>query len=111
MRNPIQGTFTMNAQRFEKEFLRNNLPYIIKINRETNNYYFINRDYSYMGFSDVEQNADETQFTLIHLYNDGCQPWCSKTCMKNYIRKLELEIEKNNGICKSHIYIPYFGET
>ena len=87
-------------------FIRKNFPYCLEINNKTNEVYYINRDYEYIGFntknfSDIR--GDSVDFKRTYIYDDGSKPWCN---MKNYndaVNKIQ-EFCKGKTI-KTPIYI------
>ena len=65
-------------------FIRKNFPYCLEINNKTNEVYYINRDYEYIGFntkcfSDIRD--DSVDFERTYIYKDDSKPWRN---MKNY---------------------------
>ena len=80
-------------------FLRLCLPYIIAYNEDE--YYFIDREYKYMG---TEKKSIETEKELkrIYLFNDNTKPFDSIKLYYKYIRNLDkIEKELNLKNCKS----------
>ncbi len=101
---------TINETKYERKYLRKNLPYIVEFNRKSKDYYLINRDYEYIGYDNVksltkiETDIDKTKsdygYDKIYLYNDGCKPWNDKQYMIDYIKNYLTEINKLNN-CKN----------
>lgn len=81
------------------EFLRLCLPYVIEYNEDE--YYFIDRNYVYMG---TEKRSIETDKKLkrIYLFNDNTKPFDSISLYYKYIRNLnKIQEELNLKNCKS----------
>jgi len=90
-----------------KQTNRTNIPYCLGVNKNTNEIYFIDRNYTYMGYGTKSLSAireDSTDFERIYIYNDGSKPWKqegtrglpSKETRENYINA----INKILNICK-----------
>ena len=75
-----KGSFSINEDK-----IRYYLPYIIEYNLD--DYYFINRDYSYIELNckSLEKNSD---FKRIYLFNDGNKPWDKKSNYYKYLDNL-----------------------
>ena len=59
-----------------KQTNRYNFPYCLDINTNTNEVYFIDRDYNYMGFFTKSlRDMREDSFERHYIYNDGSKPW------------------------------------
>lgn len=107
---------TINNIRYEKEYLRKSLPYIIEFNDKTKDYYLINREYEYIGYNiknvkEIEEFSNKLpidfKYVRIYLYDDGTKPWNHKKYMIKYIEKY-LEIKSNLNNCKNHIsFLPF----
>ena len=63
-----------------KTFLRKYVPYVIRWDIN-NNYYFVNRDYEYIGLN--IKSIDYIEGGKAYLFNDGNKPWDNRN---DYIR-------------------------
>jgi hypothetical protein len=104
---------SINNVKYLREDLRKQLPYIIEFNKNTKDYYLLDRDYMYIGYEniknlqEIEPNLDINDYERIYLYNDGCQPWYGKKYLIKYIDKLYNEQSILNN-CKNHNIIILF---
>jgi hypothetical protein len=118
-RNGKNYSYTINSVKYDRTILREQLPYLIEYNKNTKDYYIVNRDYEYMGYnSKLNPSVDDTPMDFleyeellknplyepeeqiwfrIYLYNDDTSPLISKTDMINYIKKLNKEKETLNN--------------
>lgn len=118
-RNGKNYSYTINSIKYDRTILREKLPYLIEYNKNTKDYYIVNRDYEYMGYnSKLNPSVDDTPMDFleyeellknplyepeeqiwfrIYLYNDDTSPLISKTDMINYIKKLNKEKETLNN--------------
>ena len=109
----INDMVSINNVKYLREDLRKQLPYIIEFNKNTKDYYLLDRDYMYIGYEniknlqEIEPNLDINDYERIYLYNDGCQPWYGKKYLIKYIDKLYNEQSILNN-CKNHNIIILF---
>ena len=76
-----------------KSFLRKYTPYLIRWDIN-NNYYFINRDYQYIGL-----NTKYIEFIIggeAYLFNDGNKPWDNKTDYIRFCNEYKKIIKENS---------------
>ena len=62
---------------YDYEYLRKYIPYCIELNKDTNESYFINRDYEYIGLNtkDTPFYNKKNNYERLYLFNDSCSPW------------------------------------
>ena len=77
----------INRLNYDKQYLREHLPYIISENNYQE-FYMINRDYEYIGMKTKSIDTNNT-WTRIYLFNDRTCPWHGKTNFTKYNKKLK----------------------
>jgi len=106
--------YSKNDINQEKPYLRKILPYIIEFNKETKDFFLLDRDYLYMGCDNITTKASielnlykksTSEYERIYLYNDECNPWDDKRYMCAYINKYITEKRKLNK-CKNNVSTP-----
>jgi len=106
--------YSKNDINQEKTYLRKILPYIIEFNKETKDFFLLDRDYLYMGRDNIQTKASielnlykksTSEYERIYLYNDECNPWDDKRYMCAYINKYITEKRKLNK-CKNNVSTP-----
>lgn len=62
---------------YDYTYLRKYIPYCIELNKNTNEFYFINRDYVYIGLDtkDKPLHNEKNTYERLYLFNDDCSPW------------------------------------
>lgn len=100
--NKCNNKDTSKSEKYE--IMRTHLPYLIKIDQDTNIAKPINRDYKPLGVYNTGNAVDYSTVTLydintselefescpseIYLFKDGSTPWSSKTNFEIYKNKL-----------------------
>jgi len=97
----------INDKKYGVKYLQEYLPFCIEYNYKLRKCYLIDRNYNYMGFSNIkfldklENNVGDWQ--RIYLYSDSTKPWNSKKNLLIYINKYYEEISDYNIIGKHNI--------
>lgn len=98
-KNKCVKCYYLNDKQYDYEILDKNLPYIIEFNHMNGDYYFINRDYEYIGFNtkninDIETNIkfeDEdifNEYDRKYLFDDGTYPLGNIYDLNEYMKKI-----------------------
>jgi hypothetical protein len=67
---------------------RENMPYVVEINKDTRELYYINRGYQYINIGTKLNPHNWTNNERIYLYNDDTRPWDNNIYKSQYIEKL-----------------------
>jgi hypothetical protein len=106
------GNVTIDGVSYTTEFMRNNIPYIIEYNRNTQDYFFISRSGIYIGhntniISDIIPNVVYADYSRIYLFNDICPPWNTQMYMEIFISKFNEETAKLGCVNLGNISNPF----
>jgi hypothetical protein len=106
------GNVTIDGVSYSSEFMRNNIPYIIEYNRNTQDYFFISRSGIYIGhntniISDIIPNVVYADYSRIYLFNDICPPWNTQMYMKMFIDRFNEETSKLGCVNLGNISNPF----
>lgn len=86
------------------------MPYLINYNENTKNYYFMNRDYEYIGFDGVKSLGDideeyNSYNKRIYMFDDSTKPWLNNKNYKKYVQKIKDTKTENELLrCKNKDY-------
>ena len=93
------GNVTIDGVIYTVDFMRDNIPYVIEYNVNTDDYFFISRSGFYIGhntnsITDIIPNVIYADYRRIYLFNDICPPWNTKLYMELFIQKFNEETAK-----------------
>jgi hypothetical protein len=106
------GNVTIDGTSYSAEFMRDNIPYIIEYNRNTQDYFFISRSGIYIGhntnnISNIIPNVVYADYSRIYLFNDIRLPWNNPLYMDIFISKFNEETAKLGCVNLGNISNPF----
>jgi hypothetical protein len=80
------GAIKIANKYYDYEYLRKYIPYCIELNKDTNEFYFINRDYVYIGLDTKDKpfHNEKNNYERLYLFNDGSSPFFYNNKKRNH---------------------------